>query len=342
VIHRTSPGSRHGHSPAANAAAPPDRTSGGRLLAGGLLKIAVSGGLLAILWSRIDATRLWSYAAAASPAWLAAALAAYGLMIAASAWRWGLLLDAQAIHEPAYRLVASYLVATFFNNFLPSNIGGDVVRIRDTAGAAGSKTLATTIVLIDRGIGLLGLVFVAAVGATWGGRGGRTGLPFGPVVLWVGLLLGLAASARAVLDPAGVGRLLRPLRLLHAEWVGTRIERITSALAEFRRQPGALAGCFVGAIAVQVVLVAFYLFVAYAIHVPVSAVHLAVIVPVSFVVQMVPISLNGFGVREATFAFYFTRLGLPIESGLTVSLLGAALVMLFSLTGAAAYLLRRR
>ena len=66
--------------------------------------------------------------------------------------------------------------------------------------------------------------------------------------------------------------------------------------------------------------------------------HLAVLVPVSFVVQMAPVSLNGFGVREATFAFYFTRLGLPLESALMVSFVGAALIMLFSLSGAAAYI----
>ena len=63
-------------------------------------------------------------------------------------------------------LTQSFLVATFFNNFLPSNIGGDVVRITDTAKAAGSKTLATTVVLIDRGIGLLGLALMAATGAS--------------------------------------------------------------------------------------------------------------------------------------------------------------------------------
>jgi len=48
--------------------------------------------------------------------------------------------------------------------------------------------------------------------------------------------------------------------------------------------------------------------------------------------------VNGFGVREATFSFYFTRLGLPLESGLLVSFTGAALIMLFSLSGGLTYL----
>jgi hypothetical protein len=65
------------------------------------------------------------------------------------------------------------------------------------------------------------------------------------------------------------------------------------------------------------------------------------IVPASCIVQMIPQSVNGFGVREATFGFYFTRLGLPLESALLVSFMGAALIMLFSLSGGLVYLGRQ-
>ena len=49
---------------------------------------------------------------------------------------------------------------------------------------------------------------------------------------------------------------------------------------------------------------------------------------------MVPVSVNGFGVREATFTAYFSYIGLPAESALALSLTGAALVLCFSLSGA--------
>src|SRR5207253_2227117 len=100
---------------------------------------------------------VWGIVRAASVSWLGAALVLYLLTVLLSAWRWGLLLDAQGVDVPFTFLTNSFLVAFFFNNFLPSNIGGDVIRIRDTSRAAGSKTLATTVVLIDRGIGVLGL-----------------------------------------------------------------------------------------------------------------------------------------------------------------------------------------
>ena len=298
------------------------------------VKLAVSIILLTILFSRIDGRRLWASARQASIAWLLAALAIYLVNVVVGVWRWHLLLHAQRVEVPRRSLLASMLVALFFNNFLPSNIGGDVIRIRDTAKPAGSKTLATTVVFADRVLGLIGLVLVAAMGATMvAGLAGHVPSPILPAWLWVGFLAMAMLSAPAVLAPAGVGRLLQPLTVFHPEWVGDRIGSLTAALARFRDRPGSLAGCFGGAVFVQASIVVFYVAVARALHIGVTPWDLAVIVPLSFIVQMLPVSLNGFGVREATFSFYFTRVGLPLEAGLLVSLMGAALIMLFSVTG---------
>ena len=307
-----------------------------------ILKIVVSGGLLYVLLSRVDISRLWTLARAASIPWLLVALALYLVMILISAWRWSLLLGAQHVQVPFGTLVQSYLVATFFNNFLPSNIGGDVVRIRDTAPHAGSKTIATMIVLVDRGIGLLGLIFVAAVGATVTARGSENIGPVGPSVLWALLAGALAVAIPAMLFPNGVAALLRPLRAIHQEWVEVRIERLTTALAKFRDAKGALLNGFIASVLVQAILVGFYASIAQALHVRAPVEHIAVVVPLSFIVQMLPVSVNGFGVREATFGYYFTRFGEPLETALALSFIGAALIMLFSVSGAVVNLTRRR
>jgi hypothetical protein len=159
-------------------------------------------------------------------------------------------------------------------------------------------------------------------------------------MLWAGFGLGAIVATPALLIPETATKLLQPLRVFHAEWVDARLEKLTYALTRFKETPGALAGCFGGAVMVQAILVAFYLGIARSMNIPVGFAELAVIVPVSFIVQMIPLSVNGFGVREATFGFYFTRLGLPLESALLVSFMGAALIMLFSLTGGVAYLRR--
>jgi uncharacterized protein (TIRG00374 family) len=314
------------------------RHSRGRSLLLSAVKAAVSVGLLYLLFSRVDVSRLWSVARQASPALLASAVLLYVSVILVSTWRWRTLLRAQHVELPFAFLTQSFLVATFFNNFLPSNIGGDVIRITDTAKVVGSRTLATTVVLIDRGLGLLGLALMAASGASLMHHMvvGRVG----PGVLWAGFGLGATIATPALLYPDIVTRLLQPLRVFHQEWVDARLEKLTFALTKFKETPTALAECFAGAVAVQAILVAFYLAIARSMHIPIGFAELAVIVPVSFIVQMIPLSVNGFGVREATFGFYFTRLGLPLESALLVSFMGAALMMLVSLSGGIAYLRR--
>ncbi|HZP47920.1 MAG TPA: lysylphosphatidylglycerol synthase transmembrane domain-containing protein [Vicinamibacterales bacterium] len=304
------------------------------------LKISVSIVLLAFLFSRIDAARLWNSAKHASPAWLAAALALYCINVAASLWRWHVLLEAQEVRVPATTLIGSYLVALFFNNFLPSNIGGDFFRIADTAKYTKSKTVATTVILADRVMGVIALVLIAAIGATAAGALHPAAVPIWPAWLWVGFFVGAAASAPAVLVPDGFGRLLRPLSVIHPEWVGGRIDNLTQILSRFRRHPVRLAQCFGAAIFVQATMVVFYYGVIIALGATIRFADLAVIVPISFVVQMLPISVSGFGVREATFSLYFARIGQPVEGAILMSLVGQALIMIFSLSGAAVYVSR--
>jgi uncharacterized membrane protein YbhN (UPF0104 family) len=305
------------------------------------VKIAVSVVLLALLFRNTPVAELWDSVRRASLLWLGIALLLYFVNVLFSVWRWHLLLEAQSIEVSSRTLLGSYLVALFFNNFLPSNIGGDVVRIRDTSPAAKSTTVATTVVLADRVIGVMMLALIAAIGATTAVEleGGGAG-PIWPSWLWAGFATVAAVAAPAVLVPDGVGRLLQPLTVLHPEWIGDRIDSFTGALWRFRERPASLAGCFLGAFLVQATTVVFYAAITYSLGIPIAVWHLAIIVPISFVIQMIPVSLNGFGIREATFALYFSQIGLPKQSGLLMSLVGAALIMLFSLLGAPVYIAR--
>ena len=317
-------------------------TSSSRRYALLALKLSVSIILLVVLFSRIDVAQLWQTAKLASIPWLLTAIAIFATSTLLATWRWNLLLKTQHIPIRLRSLLGTFLVSTYFNNFLPSNIGGDVVRIGDTARHTNSKTLATTVVLMDRILGLIALVFVAALGATAIGRLHHAAAPIWPVWLWAGFFAGAAATTPAVFAPVGFGKLLRPLTVFHPEWVGTRITTLTSALGRFGEAPAVLVSAFVGAILVQAALVLFYSSVAYALHLDVPFWDLAVVVPMSFVVQLLPVSVGGFGVREAFFSYYFHRIGQPIEDAVLLSLVGQALLILFSLSGLAVYVWRQR
>ncbi|MGE0865549.1 MAG: lysylphosphatidylglycerol synthase domain-containing protein, partial [Vicinamibacterales bacterium] len=141
--------------------------------------------------------------------------------------------------------------------------------------------------------------------------------------------------------PSLTAYLLRPLRLLRRSWVDERIQRLDDAIGRFREAPMAVAGAFAGALVVQVTVVAFYLLTAQGLAVPLPILLGAVLIPVSLAVQMAPLSINGFGVREAVFAFFFRRFGLPIDAAVALSLVSTGLVMGLSLVGGLMFLRRR-
>jgi hypothetical protein len=301
-------------------------------------KLTVSVALLGMLFRSADVAAMGTQFRQMNLAWMAAALAVYGLMVIVSTWRWQLLLRVQTVRVGFGHLTNSFLVATFFNNFLPSNIGGDVVRVADTAPFAGSKTVATTIVLLDRVLGLIALLALAGLASALAILAGvpLTGVGY----IWVGLVVILGGLLFVLRFPEQFARVMHAILGGRGERIQARLMNLLGATSRFAEQPRPLGAAFAGAVAVQMLLILFYMCAARSLSVPLPLLAASVVVPVSLAVQMVPVSINGFGVREAVFAFFFASLGLNVGSALTLSLGSAALIMLFSLTGGAVFLLR--
>ena len=159
--------------------------------------------------------------------------------------------------------------------------------------------------------------------------------------LWLASALGVVAAISVIAMPQLVGHALAPLRALNRPWITERAQRLEDAVIKFRNAPAAMAGAFAGAIVVQVTIVAFYLLTAEGLSVPLPIFLGAVLIPVSLVVQMAPVSINGFGVREAVFAFFFRRFGLPTDAAVALSLVSTGMVMGLSLVGGFFFLRRR-
>ena len=304
------------------------------------LRLLVSAALLYVVLRSIDVAALWQRVRGMNPAWLLLALIVYGLTQAVSVWRWHRLLRAQHIEVEPRKLTESMWVSLFFNNFLPSNIGGDVIRIADTSNAAGSKTVATTVILVDRMLGLAALMLVAATGALISELVG-VHIP-GARWLWLVSALGVVVAIPVIATPKFVRYLLVPVRALNRAWITERAQRLEDAVIRFRAAPTALAGAFAGAVLVHVTVVAFYLLTAHGLSIPLPFLLGVVLIPVSIAVQMAPVSINGFGVREAVFAFFFRRFGLPIDAAVALSLVCTGMVMGLSLVGGVMFLMRRR
>ena len=292
----------------------------------------MSVALLGYLFFTTDRDALQRRMRTADTFYLVAAMALYGLTLAIAVWRWRLLLHTQGYRASMGHLSASYLVATFFNNFLPSNIGGDVIRVRDSSKLTGSTTTSLAVVAIDRILGL-GALYVLALGAYLAaGPELRDLAGARPALLALGILF--AGLAYVFFRPGTARRLMAALGGTHMPWAQARFERVQGAVHVYREEVAAVWAAFAGSIALQALVVYYYFFVARALHIPVALSACFLIVPLCTLVQTLPISFNGWGVRESVFILYFAQLGLPRESALAFSLVGAGLMVLLSLSGA--------
>jgi len=297
-----------------------------------VLKLTVSAALLAYLLSTTDLQALTQRLRASDALLLGLAMVLYSLILGISTWRWRLLLQAQGYEAPIADLSASYLVATFFNNFLPSNIGGDVIRIRDSSRLTGSTTTSLAVVAIDRIVGLGALYALAVTAYLLGGPDVRRLAGATPVLIGLGLVF--ATLAYVFFRPGIARRLMELSRLSRLGWAQKQFETVQAAVHVYRARVGAVWAAFAGSVALQALVVVYYYNVARALHIPLPLDAAFLIVPLCTLVQTVPISFNGWGIRESVFILYFGQVGLPKESALAFSLLGAGLIVVMSLSGA--------
>lgn len=297
-----------------------------------LAKIAVSLALLAYLLSTTDLASLYRRVRGGDTILLALAMLLYTITLALATWRWRLLLRAQGYQASMGRLGASYLVATFFNNFLPTNIGGDVIRVRDSSALTGSTTTSLAIVAIDRILGL-GALYLLALAAWLAGSPALRRLAGAlPVLVLMGLVF--LALAYVFFRPGTARRLMTASRLSTLRWARERFEIVQGAVHVYREQMRAVWGAFLASVALQSLIVFFYYDVAQSLRIPLPITAAFLMVPLCSLLQTVPISFNGWGIRESVFVVYFGQMGLSRESALAFSLAGAGLMALLSLPGA--------
>lgn len=296
-------------------------------------KIAVSLALLAYLFTTTDLRALMARVRTGDTLLLALAVALYAAMLSLSTWRWRLLLNAQGFPVSLRRLTSSYLVATFFNNFLPSNIGGDVIRVRDSSRLTGTTTtISLAVIAIDRILGFGALYVLAATAFVLGGSAVRH--LAGARVVLLGLFLVFLSLAYVFFRPGSASRLMTLTGLERREWARAPFETVQAAVHVFRERVASIWLAFGASLALQAIVVLYYYAIAHALRIPLPLSACFLMVPLCTLLQAVPVSFNGWGLREGLFTLYFSQIGLSRDSALAFSLVGAGLIVVLSLSGA--------
>ena len=123
------------------------------------LKLAAGLVLITLLLTfRVKISDVGKEVAQSDPFWIVLAGGLHIIGLAISAYRWQLLLSAQAVEAPFWGLFSSYLIGGFFNNFLPTRVGGDVYRMVDSKKYSGTMLRPFAVISVERLTGIYGLL----------------------------------------------------------------------------------------------------------------------------------------------------------------------------------------
>lgn len=277
-----------------------------------LLSLAVLG-LLGLWLARTASLQDFARALERLPAW--ALVAAYflgGFNITLGAMRWRVLMEAFGARTLASR--GEFLLATFvchfYNTFVPGSFGGDLVRGFVTRKSFDQPATGLIVVFFERFVGLLALSFVALIG-----------IVVGPAIV------DYRALAPWIAGVAGVGLLAIGAAALTGKL--NRFRNWLPRLEKPRRLVPAVGISLLG----HGVNLGIYTLLALAMDLPVEVDAIVLVVPLSLIATVVPISVAGVGAREAMLVGLLGLLGVPAGDALVYSLGFALTGIALALTG---------
>ncbi|WP_372367506.1 YbhN family protein [Candidatus Uabimicrobium sp. HlEnr_7] len=238
-----------------------------------------------------------------------------------TSWRILLILKPQNITLSYWQMTKINFISTFFGNFLPGFTGGDALKIYYLAKKSSLVLKPLALVLFDRVIGLMALILVATTVTIF-----QIHTPvvksFAPFIftLFGGVVFGCLVL------------FFLPLQFLQRKH--SLLDQIIEIIFVFRQKPIV----FFQAAAISILVhcstnISVYGF-AQALHIDLPIYIFFVFVPISFIVMMLPISLAGWGVGEATYSYLFSYVGIAKTKAVTLSVLTKFGQMLVGIIGA--------
>ena len=300
-----------------------------------VLKVLVTAALIWFAFQDVTFGQLGVRLAGADAGLLLAALTVLLMMsiLAGARWRavsW--LAGAPLGHLAAQR---GLFVGLFFNQTLPSSIGGDAMRIWLVGRAGAPLSAAIASVFLDRAIGLAALAWTSVLGAGALIAGGNIGAWLGVVSILLAVLA-VAGFALLVAFGGGAGRGLeargwtRPVRA--AAQAARRLVRM--------RRLG--LAVLAQSLAVHLLLVAAAALIFAALGAPVPVFYLVGAVPLVMLLAVLPVSLGGWGVRETAMVAALAPVAVSPADSLTGAVLLGLGLLVAGLPGGIWWLAARR
>lgn len=303
-----------------------------------LLRVVVTIALFALLTRSVSWSALLQTLGHLHYAYLLLGLSAGVVCVLFSSYGWHTLVLAERIRTDLARLINLYLVGMAFSHFLPTSMGGDAVKAFYVGSESGNMAGSTSAVLMSRITSFMGMLLVALPALAILHADFTS-----TIVVWFLLLSALLIFAMA--SSIVLAALLPTLsaKFVYSRWTQSRIFKavikVGAALYAASKRPGSLFAAMVYGILFW--FASFLNYYGYAaalnVHVPLSFYIIAI--PFVSIIAALPISINGFGVREGAFVYIFSTIHVSSATALLLALLMDAQVLFFGMLGGCIYLI---
>lgn len=292
-----------------------------------LLRWGVSIGLLGLLFTRFDFTTILHVCLRATPAYFAGALLLYLLSQVVSALRWTNLARGIGFRATFAECLEYYTIGMFFGLVVPSTLGSDAARALYLGESPPGRAAAFSTVLFDRLIGLVMLAAVAAVAL----MGPHADLPVALELLVVGISLSLTAGWFSI---PWIARMLPP----EQRW--RRL--VEEELLPFFRDRTLLGTAAMLSLCVHLVQIVSQWLLTWALGLNVPFGFVAMYHPLVALAAALPLTIGGFGLREAAYAALLPYGGINADDAIALGLLWWAVAAIGGLGGGLVYALSSR
>ena len=291
-------------------------------------RLFVSIAVLGILFTSVGPAKLAHVVSQVQPLWFLGAFLAYNTGQIVSALRWKQLGDAVGFQTGATSYIRFYFIGMFFGIAIPSTLGIDGTRALYLGRNPPGATRALSTVVGDRVIGLVTLMTVAALALVFGPSGDL------PPFLAAGLgILSSSCLLAWLAAPTLAARLPEGNRLR---------ELIRGDLLPLFRHPKLLGKAFGLSLLVHLLHIAGQKYLTDALGIEVSWGFIAIYHPLIVLATAVPITIGGFGLREAAYALLLPFAGIPLGDAIVLSLLWWSIGALGGLLGGILYATGRK
>ena len=303
-----------------------------------LAKLLITGLFFFYIFNMIDFNQFADTIRGVRPGLIAAALAAIWLGHLVCVVRWRILMRLLMQTPGFLRLCGIYCIGMFFNLTFPTLIGGDVVKIYYAGKQSRSYAESFASIFLDRDIGMFVMMAIACCAALFH----PVSVPGIPVtlILWSVFILFLIGNI-ALFTPGFHRLLLAALRKHKLEKIAAKIDNVSRAFRTIGGHPAAILQSLGISALNQLFLCMTAWIVALCLGVNVSPAYFLIFVPLITLISMIPISLNGMGLREYSFMALFGGIGVAGEYCIAMGLLHSLMVIMSSLPGGVVYIFFR-